>query len=120
VDPLLLRVVRLQLSEPTTTCVTSETLAVMEVLLYVAVSTTDWLPAIVPAVAVNVLEVAPAATVADPGTVSRALLLDKATTAPPAGAACESVTVQVDDELDPRLPGVQESEVGTTGAVRFT
>ncbi|MBK9170135.1 MAG: hypothetical protein IPM24_22100 [Bryobacterales bacterium] len=50
------------------------------------------------AVAVNVFDVLPAATVTDDGVLRLALLSDSAMTAPPAGAACDSVTVQV---LDP-------------------
>ena len=72
---------------------------------------------IVPAVAVNVLEIDPAATVTEAGTVSRPLLLDSETMAPPAEAACDSVSVQVDVTALPRLAGAQESELGTTGAV---
>jgi len=65
-----------------------------------------------PAVAVNVVPVAPAATVTDvPGTGSSALLLDSATTVPPAGAAPLSVTVQlVLPELD-TVVGAQAKEV---------
>ena len=47
------------------------------------------------AVAVNVALVDPAATVTEPGTPTEALLLDRATLAPPAGAAALRVTVQV-------------------------
>ena len=71
---------------------------------------------IVPAVAVNVLLVAAAETVTDAGTVSNALLLERVTTVPPVGAACDRVTVQVDVPADPRLVGVHDSEL-TVGAV---
>ena len=71
----------------------------------------------VPAVALNVLDVDPAGTVTEPGTVSRLLLLDSRTTEPPAGAACESVRVQVDVTALPKLAGAQDRELGTTGAV---
>ena len=47
------------------------------------------------AVAVNVALVEPAATVTEAGTLAEALLLDRATLAPPTGAAALSVTVQV-------------------------
>ncbi|MBK9170139.1 MAG: hypothetical protein IPM24_22120 [Bryobacterales bacterium] len=47
------------------------------------------------AVAVKVLERLPAATVTDGGTTRFALLSDRATVAPPAGAAWVRVTVQV-------------------------
>lgn len=49
-----------------------------------------------PAVAVNVADVAPADTVTDPGTVSALLLEESVTVAFPLGAGAESVTVQVD------------------------
>ena len=65
----------------------------------------------VPAVAVNVLDVDPAVTATEAGTVSNPLLLESATVAPPAGAACESVTVQVDVAPLPRLLGLHETEV---------
>jgi hypothetical protein len=47
---------------------------------------------IVPAVAVNVAVVAPAATATDPGTLSPGTLLDSATVAPP---VFDTVTVQL-------------------------
>lgn len=59
----------------------------------------------VPAVALKVADVAPAATVTDAGTVTAELLLDKATADPPDGAAPESVTVQVELPPDDRLAG---------------
>lgn len=49
--------------------------------------------------AAKVAFVVPAATTTLAGTVAAALLLDRDTTLPPAGAALESVTVPV--ELDP-------------------
>jgi hypothetical protein len=66
-----------------------------------------------------VFDVAPEATVTDAGTVSRALLLDNETTAPPEGAACVNVTVQVDETPVPRLEGAHDTELGTTGAVKL-
>ncbi|MBK9170136.1 MAG: hypothetical protein IPM24_22105 [Bryobacterales bacterium] len=54
----------------------------------------------------NVFEVPPAATVTDEGVLRLALLSDSAMTAPPAGAACDSVTVQV---LDPGV-AIEEGE----------
>jgi hypothetical protein len=71
----------------------------------------------VPAVAVNVLVVAPADTVVDAGTVRRPLLLDSVTAAPPTGAACDSVTVQVDVPALARLLGLQDSELIVAGPV---
>ena len=70
-----------------------------------------WLLMTVPAVAVNVLAVAPAATVTEPGTVSTALLLDSETAAPPIGAAPDNVTVHVEVPPLPRLVGAHASEL---------
>jgi hypothetical protein len=47
------------------------------------------------AVALKVAVIAPAVTVTDAGTVSRALLLERVTLDPPVGAFCVRVTVQV-------------------------
>jgi hypothetical protein len=67
-------------------------------------------------VAVNAAVVAAAGTVTDAGTVNKVLLLERAATAPPAGAAPLNVTVQFAvAELD-RLAGRQAREVGTIGA----
>ena len=78
----------------------------------VAVSVAVWSDAIVPAVAVNVAVVDPAATVTDPGTVSAAVLLDSVTVPPPVFV---SVTVQL---LVPPLlsvAGVHDNELTVTG-----
>jgi hypothetical protein len=72
---------------------------------------------IVPAVAVNVLVVDPAATVTEAGTVSNPLLLDRVTVAPPAGAAEDNVAVHEEVPPLPKLVTVQPSELSTTGAV---
>jgi hypothetical protein len=47
-------------------------------------------------VAVKLVLVEPADTVTEAGTVKAALLLDRATAAPPLGAAADSVTVHVE------------------------
>ena len=72
--------------------------------------------------AVKVAEVDPADTVTEAGVVSRELLSETATEVPPAGAALLSVTVQVLEELLPRLVGLQASEETETvaGATRLT
>jgi hypothetical protein len=70
---------------------------------------------IVPAVAVKVPVVADAAIVTEAGTVNKALLLDSATTAPPAGAAPLKVTVQLEVAELAKLLGTHASEVGTIG-----
>ena len=71
-------------------------------------------------VALKVAEDADAATVTDAGTVRAELLLESVTTAPPAGAGCERVTVQVLEAFGPRLAGLQAREETSTGATRLT
>ena len=68
--------------------------------------------------ALKVAEVAAAATMTDAGTVRVALVFDKATEAPPAGAALDKVTVQVLEALGPRLVGAQAREETRTAAER--
>jgi hypothetical protein len=84
----------------------------------VAVAVADWFVVIVPAVAVKVAVVAPAATVIEVGRDKRALLLDSAILAPPVGAGEDNVTVQVDATLLARLVSVQPSDVSANGGVR--
>ena len=67
-------------------------------------------------VALKLADVAPAATLTEAGVVSTALLSERATLAPPAGAALVKVTVQVLEALGPRLLGVQAREDTNTGA----
>lgn len=74
----------------------------------------------VPAVAVNEAVVAAAATVTDAGTVNPPLLLESETAAPPAGAACDSVTVQLEVALLTRLVGAQTNELTMVGATSDT
>ena len=71
-------------------------------------------------VALNVAEVAAAATVTDAGTVRTELVFDSATLAPPVGAGWVNVTVQVLEEFGPRLVGLHDSEDTNTGATRLT
>ena len=73
-----------------------------------------------PAVALKVAVVAPAATVTEAGTVSRALLLERPTAAPPVSAALASVTVQVPAAPEFRLVGLHASEETVTGAARLS
>ena len=74
---------------------------------------------IVVVVALNVAEVALAATVTEAGTVNAALEFDSPTLAPPVGAGWVNVTVQVLDEFCPKLLGLQASEETSTGATRL-
>ena len=71
-------------------------------------------------VAVKVAEVAAAATVTEAGTVRIELVLVRVTLAPPVGAGCVRVTVQVVDELGPTLVGEHASEETRTDAARVT
>ena len=73
-----------------------------------------------PVVALNMAEVAPAPTVTDPGTVSVVFVFVSVTTAPPPGAALVSVTVQLLDPFAPRLLGVHVRDDTNTDAVRLT
>ncbi len=76
-----------------------------------------WVTITLPAVAVNVAFVAPAATITLEGTANAALLLESATEEPPAGAPAESVTVHVDVRPEATVEGVQTRLVivGKTG-----
>jgi len=77
------------------------------------------LPPMAAVAAMKLAEVAAAATVTDAGTVSVALLVVRVTVAPPAGAAWDRVTVQVLEELGPRLAGLQTSEETSADATRL-
>jgi len=112
------RLVGEQLNRFTTVGATSEMPADCELPFSDAVTETVWSEAMVPAVAVNVEVLEPAATLTDAGTVSNPLLLLSDTDTPPVPAAFDSVTVQ--DELAPevRLVGAQESCVTNAGAIR--
>ncbi len=70
--------------------------------------------------AVKVAEVAAAATETEAGTESAALLSERVTEAPPAGAALVRVTVQVVEAFGPMLEGLQAREETTTEATRVT
>ena len=70
-------------------------------------------------VAFKVDEVAAAATVTDVWTVRVGLVLVRVTLAPPVGAGWVRVTVQVLEELGPRLVGLQVNVETSTGAVRL-
>jgi hypothetical protein len=73
--------------------------------------------AMVPATDWKVAVVAPAATVTEPCTGNTGLLLDSATTAPPAGAGPVSVTVQVVVSFDFRLAGAHAKAVTLKGVL---
>ena len=61
-------------------------------------------------VAANVVVIAPAPTVTEPGAVRVELVFERVTTVPPAGATFDSVTVQVVKAFWPMLAGLQHSD----------
>ena len=73
--------------------------------------------AIVPAVAEKFAVVALAATVTEAGTVRRAESEETSTASPPAGAAFDSVTVQVEAAPEVRVEGAHVTLEGTAGAL---
>jgi len=79
-----------------------------------------WLEAMVVVLTVNVPVVAAAATVIEAGTVRTRFELVRVTAAPPVGAGCVSVTVQVLEAFCPRLLGLQASADTSTGAASDT
>ena len=67
-------------------------------------------------VTVNVAEVAEDPMVTDPGIVSVVPVLDRTMLAPPAGAPCVRVTVQILEEFEARLLRLQDREDSDAGA----
>ncbi|MEI9972366.1 MAG: hypothetical protein WDO73_10135 [Ignavibacteriota bacterium] len=114
------RLLGLQDNADTITAAVRFTVALAELLLYVAVTVALEFPLTVAVVALKVALVAAAATVTDAGTVRVELVFVKVTLAPPAGAACVSVTVQALEEFGPRVLGLHDSADTITAAVRFT
>ena len=82
-----LTLVGLQASADTRVEAARLTVVVWEEPLRVAVMVAVWLVVMVPRLAVKVVEVPPAGTVTEAGTVSAVLLLESATALPPVGAA---------------------------------
>ncbi len=74
----------------------------------------------VPAAAVKAAVVAPEETVIEAGTVRSPLLLLRLTSAPPAGAAWDRVTVQVEEPPLLTVEGAQEMVLRTAGAFSVT
>jgi len=103
-----------------TVATTRLTVAVAEEPLRVAVTTALWLLEKVPAVAVKVALVALAATVTEAGTGSAVALLLSATEAPPDGAACEMVTVQVVAVPEGSVLGLQATDETVAETTRLT
>jgi len=105
------RFMELHASAEMTTAATRFKVVVWEAPFSVAVMVADWVVVILPAAAVKVAEAAPAAMVTEAGTVSKALLSDSATTAPPAGAAWFRVTVHVVEAPESIVVGLQVRSV---------
>ena len=89
--------------------------AVRELLPNVAVIVADCVVAIVPAVTPKVAELAPAAIVTEAGVVSRVLLSESDTTAPPLGAVLLSVTVHVLAAPESNVVALHDSPESSTG-----
>jgi len=68
----------------------------------------------VPAAAVKVAELAPAAAVTEAGTVRKEVLPESANVAPPAGAGWLRMTVQVAALLESKLEGLHCREAGAS------
>ena len=66
-------------------------------------------------VTVNVVLVAPAAMVTDAGTVADAVLLERPTIAPPAGAGPFNVTVPVEEDTPETVAGFNVTVEGAKG-----
>ena len=90
-----LRVVGLHVSDARVAGGLSVKVLARELPFRVAVRTAVWAVEMAPAVTATAKKLAPAATVREAGVNSISLLLLRLTTAPPAGAACESPAMQV-------------------------
>ena len=108
-----------QLTELGVTAETRLIVAVAELLPRVAVRIALWSLATLTVLPTKTVDMAAEATVTEAGMERVGLVLDRATTAPPAGAALVRVTVQVLEELDPRLVGLQTRLETSTGATRL-
>ena len=85
----------------------------------VAVIVTGVVAETLPAVAVNVAVLLPAATVTEAGTVSAVLVSEMETDKPPAGAALFNPRVQMVEAPEDTVAGEQLSVEGTAGAMRL-
>jgi hypothetical protein len=93
-------------------------LAVAELPLRLAVNTAAWTAGMAPAVSTTPAMVAPGTTVREAGDARKLLLLLRLTEVPPAGAACEMVTLQVVERPEPSVVGLQANEAKVGGGVR--
>ena len=109
-----------QVSDETSTDAVKLTVVLAELLLYVAVMIALALLPMAAVLTVKFADAAAAATVTEGATVSVALEFARVMLAPPTGAACVRNTVQVLEELAPRLFGLQVSDETSTDAIRLT
>jgi hypothetical protein len=116
--PLLAKLVSVHPSDVNADAGVSVKFACWEPALYVAVTTAVWLLGTVPAVAVNVLLVVPAATKIEAGTVNDPLLLESPIADPPEGAPPDRFTEQVDVPPPLRLVGTHVIELRVTWDIR--
>ena len=112
------RLVGLQVTAETSTNGARLMVVFAEPPLYAAVMVAIELLAMAAAVTVNVPEVAKDAMVNEPGMVNVALLFDRMMLAPPVGAACVRVTVQVLEDFAARLLGLQDRVDSDAGAIK--
>ena len=110
--------VGLQITEETSTNGARLMVVFAEPPLYAAVMVAIELLAMAAAVTVNVSEVAKDAMVNEPGIVNVGLLFDRIMVAPPVGAACVRVTVQVLEDFAARLLGLQDRVDSDAGAIK--
>ena len=110
VDAPEFTVLGLQLREEIVVGATRLKVAVFEEPLAVAVMVALWFVVIVATVAVKFVEVLLAGTVTELGWDTAELLLDSATLVPPVGAASVRVTVQVVEDPELTLLGLQLRE----------
>lgn len=95
-----------------------EIVAVAEALPIAAVTTADAGVVNDPAVAVNVVDVAPAATLVDVGTVREVELSDTAMETPPEAAGWLRIAVQVAAAPGVRVAGTHRKELTVVGGTR--
>jgi hypothetical protein len=113
------KLVGAQLTELSVAVATRLMTTLLRLLPRVAVTVADWLLETVVVVTLKAADATPAAIVTEAGTVSVELVLVRVTVAPPTGAAWVRVTVQVLEELGPRLAGLQATPETRAGATRL-
>jgi hypothetical protein len=115
----LLRLAGEQFRDTGVAAAVKPTVAFAELPCSEAVTTADCLLLTVAVVTGNEAELADGGTVIDAGTESVVFEVDNATVAPALEAALVRLTVQVLEELDPMLPGLQFKEETSAGPIRL-